>query len=237
MCVRKLVLKFLRTHPWWTWSLRHAAWAYNRFHVRGHTRTTPYSKIRLKNICSTCVTVWRVDSGTEARSTLAEKPDSICFQLLVGQGLAHRRTHRWEQGWGFPHANGQETDRGQELVGGSCRTHGMDTVENCGKPRGAGHQRLLLERGTNPSGTHHCQLCPAPTGNRHRDLVRRKRELTRYWRPRARRINQIYTRGRVPRPEEERAAKQPRVTDTSPLGPVRIDIIHRRGILDTCRPM
>ena len=169
MCVRKLVLKFLRTH-----------------HVRRSAQ----------NICSTCGTVWRVDSGTEARSTLAEKPDTICIQLLVGQGLAQRRTHRWEQGWGFPHANGQETDRGQELVGGSCRTHGMDTVENCGNDEEQATEGRCW-RGTNPSGTHHCQLCPAPTQNRHRDLVRRKRELTRYWRPRARRINQIYMRGRV----------------------------------------
>ena len=32
----------------WAWTLRHAAWIYNRFHVRADTRVTPYSKIRLK---------------------------------------------------------------------------------------------------------------------------------------------------------------------------------------------
>ena len=34
--------------PWWAWSLRHAAWAYNRFHVRADTRSAPYSKIRIR---------------------------------------------------------------------------------------------------------------------------------------------------------------------------------------------
>ena len=34
---------------WWSWALRHAAWVYNRFHVRKDTRQTPYSKIRMRN--------------------------------------------------------------------------------------------------------------------------------------------------------------------------------------------
>ena len=32
--------------PWWSWALRHAAWTYNRFHVRHDTRCTPYTKLR-----------------------------------------------------------------------------------------------------------------------------------------------------------------------------------------------
>ena len=39
---------FPSSSPWWAWALRHAAWTYNRFHVRVDTRTTPYSKTRLK---------------------------------------------------------------------------------------------------------------------------------------------------------------------------------------------
>ena len=40
---------FGATSNWWAWALRHAAWAYNRFHVRSDTRATPYAKIRLRN--------------------------------------------------------------------------------------------------------------------------------------------------------------------------------------------
>ena len=44
----KTVSVFLPSAPWWAWALRHAAWTYNRFHVRADTRTTPYSQTRLK---------------------------------------------------------------------------------------------------------------------------------------------------------------------------------------------
>ena len=39
--------------PWWAWALRHAAWVYNKFHVRADTRVTPYAKIRLKTYAQT----------------------------------------------------------------------------------------------------------------------------------------------------------------------------------------
>ena len=42
-------ITFDNTSGWWAWALRHAAWAYNRFHVRQDTRMTPYAQIRLKN--------------------------------------------------------------------------------------------------------------------------------------------------------------------------------------------
>jgi hypothetical protein len=32
--------------PWWTWATRHAAWTYNRFHVRPDLRCTPYTKVK-----------------------------------------------------------------------------------------------------------------------------------------------------------------------------------------------
>jgi hypothetical protein len=32
--------------PWWSWAIRHAAWAYNRFHVRQDMKCTPYTKLR-----------------------------------------------------------------------------------------------------------------------------------------------------------------------------------------------
>ena len=106
---------------------------YNRFHVRGDTRVTPYANIRLKTYAQ-LVTVWRVGFGKTAWSTSAEEPDTVRFRMLVGQGLAsHTDEHivRSEAG-GFPHANSQETDRGQELVGRGCCRHGVDTVEDRG---------------------------------------------------------------------------------------------------------
>jgi len=33
---------------WWPWALRHAAWVYNRFHVRRDLGCTPYAKVRHK---------------------------------------------------------------------------------------------------------------------------------------------------------------------------------------------
>ena len=45
--------KFPRKSPWWAWALRHAAWIYNRFHVRSDTRTKPHSNIRLKTYAQT----------------------------------------------------------------------------------------------------------------------------------------------------------------------------------------
>ena len=70
--------------PWWAWALRHAAWVYNRFHVRADTRVTPYAKDQAQNIRSTCVTIWRVGFGETTWSTFAEKPDTVCVWLLVG---------------------------------------------------------------------------------------------------------------------------------------------------------
>ena len=121
--------------PWWAWALRHAAWDYNRFHVRADTRVTPYSKIRLKTYAQT--------------------------QLVYGCWLvrdSHRRTHCWKQSWGFPHANGQETDRGQELVDRGCCRHGVDAVEDRGDD---------ARQTTN--GWRHCQRCSVPTENHNRD--------------------------------------------------------------------
>ena len=81
-----------------------------------------------------------------------------------------------EQGWVFPHANSQETDRRQELVGGSCRRHGMDTVENRGNEKGQAtkgycsrEERTNLERTTASYGK--CRpgtavkICCAEIGN------------------------------------------------------------------------
>ena len=31
---------------WWPWALRHAAWLYNRYHVRADQRCTPYTRLR-----------------------------------------------------------------------------------------------------------------------------------------------------------------------------------------------
>ena len=64
-------------------TLRHAAWVYNRFHVRADTRVTPYAKIRLKTYAQPVLTVWRVGFGKTTWSTFAEKPDTICVWLLI----------------------------------------------------------------------------------------------------------------------------------------------------------
>ena len=34
---------------WWPWAVRHAAWSYNRFHIRKDTRCTAYAKVRHRN--------------------------------------------------------------------------------------------------------------------------------------------------------------------------------------------
>ena len=60
----------------------------------------------------------------------------------------------------------------------------------------------------------HCQLCPVPARNSHRDLLRRKRDLKLHWKSRARRTRQIYTGGRLC------DQKKPRVDNTSPPDPV-----------------
>ena len=39
---------FAADSPWWSWALRHAAWTYNRFHVRADSRMTPFAKTRLR---------------------------------------------------------------------------------------------------------------------------------------------------------------------------------------------
>ena len=46
----------------------------------------------------------------------------------------------------------------------------------------------------NPFGTHHCQRCPMPNENHHRDPRIRRRDLKRHWMPRARRTNQMCRR-------------------------------------------
>ena len=107
---------FPPSSPWWAWTLRHAAWTYNRFHVPADTRTTPYSKNAAPSVRSTCVTAWRTYFGQKARRASAEEPDAVCIRLLVGQGLSHGRTHCGDQSGCVSHSSGSKSDRGQELV-------------------------------------------------------------------------------------------------------------------------
>ena len=85
--------------------------------------------------------------------------------------------------------------------------------------RGEGHQRLLLERGTNPSGTHHCQQFPVLTGSRHpRSAASKARTETVVEATSTSDTPYVHERS-LPRPEDERAVKQTRVGNTSPPDP------------------
>ena len=116
--------------PWWAWALRHAAWIHNRFHERADTRVTPRSKIRLKTYAQPVPPFGELVLARRPGAQLQKCQTQFVYGCSLG-----RDTHTDEHIVGstagvFPHANGQETDRGQELVGRSCCTHGMDAVED-----------------------------------------------------------------------------------------------------------
>ena len=80
--------EFLPRSPWWAWALRHAAWVYNRCHVRADTRVTPHSKIRLKTYAQTVLPFGELVLAPRPGAHFAEKPDTVCVLLLFGQGLS-----------------------------------------------------------------------------------------------------------------------------------------------------
>ena len=208
--------EFPSKSPWWAWALRHAAWIYNRFHVRADTRVTPYSKIRLK---------------TYAQPVL---PFGDLF--LARRPGAHFQKSQTQFVYGCWLGRDSHTD--EHIVGSKAGVFRTRTVRRLtedrswsaeavadrngrrGRPRQrpeAGHQRLLLERGMNPSGTHHCQRCPTPTVNRHpRSVDSKARSET--VRDATSTSGKSDVQERPPlEPDGERAAKTPRrdVEDTS----------------------
>ena len=160
--------------PWWACALRHAAWVYNRFHVRADTRVAPYAKIRLKTYAQPVLLFGELVLARRPGSHLQKSQTQFVYGCWLGRD-SHTDEHIvGSKSWGFPHANGQETDRGQELVDRGCGRYGVDAVEDRGDDarqttRGCRwrEKRTHLERAAE---------------NHHRE--------PRHWMPKARQTNQ-----------------------------------------------
>ena len=130
-------------------------------------------------------TKYKVQSTKYKVQSTKYKVQSTKYKVQSTQYTVHSTQYTVQ-----PHANGQETDRGQELVGGSCRRHGMDTVENRGNDEVQATKGCCWRERKEPIWNAPLPAMPSAYQNRHRDLLRRKRDLKRYWKPRARRISQ-----------------------------------------------
>ena len=129
---KKTGSEFPPKSPWWAWALRRAAWIYSQFHERADTRVTPYSKIRLKTYAEPVLPFGELVLARRPGAHLQKSHTQFVHGCWLGRTRTLTNTSLGAKLGFFPHANGQETDRGKELVGRGCGRHGMDAVEDRG---------------------------------------------------------------------------------------------------------
>ena len=142
--------------------------------MRADTRVTPYSKIRLKTYAQPVLPFGELVLARRPGAHFQKNQTQFVCGCLLG-----RDSHTDEHTAGskaavFPHANGQETDRGQELVGRSCCRHGMDAVEDLGNDERQATKGCCWREGMNAI----CERSDCLAMNHHRCLPRiRRRDL------------------------------------------------------------
>ena len=156
---------------WWAWALRHAAWIYNRFHVRADTRVTPFSKIRLKTYAQPVLPFGELVLARRLGAQLQKS--QFVYGCWLSRG-SHTDEHIVESKAGVFRTRTvrrltEDRSWSAEAVADMEWTPWKTAATTRGRP-----QRLLLERGMKPFGTHHCQRCPTPSANHHRDSRARR---------------------------------------------------------------
>ena len=116
-------------NSWWAWSLRHAAWACNRFHVRGDTRTTPYSKIRLKTCAQLVLPFGELILARRPGAHLQKSQTQFVYGCWLGRD-SHTDEHIVGSRAGVFRT--RTVRRLTEDRSWSAEVDGMDTVENRG---------------------------------------------------------------------------------------------------------
>ena len=104
------------------------------------------------------------------------QPDTICTRLLGGQGTRTQTNTLF--GASLVFFSTRTVRRLTEVRSWSAEAvadMGMDTVENRGNDEGQATKGCCWREERT-----HLERCPVPTANRHRDLLRRKRERKRF---------------------------------------------------------